>query len=63
MKVKASTKIPILSSPSPPLKKEKKKKKKSQTVHTKEAFSLRLPAHCMQEDKSFWMLARSETLK
>lgn len=56
VKVKAPTKISTLFSAAPPL-------KKRQTVHTKEAFSLSLTAHCMQADKSILDACQERNLK
>lgn len=56
MKVKALTKISTLSSVATPL-------KTRQTMHTKEAFSLSLTAHCMQADKSILDLCQKRNLK
>lgn len=52
MKVKA----PMLSSAAAPL-------KTRQTMYTKEAFSLSLTAHCMQEDKSILDPCQERNLK
>lgn len=56
MKVEAPTKICTLSSAATPL-------KTRQTVHTKEAFSLSLTAHCMQADKSILDPCQERNLK
>lgn len=42
---------------------KKEKEKKRQTVHTKEAFSLSLTVHCMQEDKSILDACQERNLK
>lgn len=56
MKAKAPTKISTLSSAATPL-------KTRQTLHTKEAFSLSLTAHCMQTDKSILDPCQERNLK
>lgn len=56
MKVKAPTKIFTLFSVATPL-------KTRQTMHTKEAFSLSLTAHCMQADKSILDPCQERNLK